>query len=35
MDDILYESKPKVKEIPKWAHVIQGKLVEGGFRGIE
>jgi hypothetical protein len=35
MDDILYESKPKVKEIPKWANVIRGKFIEGSFRGVE
>jgi hypothetical protein len=35
MDDILYESKPKVKEILKWANVVEGKGIKGSFRGAE
>jgi hypothetical protein len=35
MDDILYESKLKVNEIPKWANVIEGKFIIGSFRGAE
>jgi hypothetical protein len=29
MDDILYERKPKVKEIAEWANVIEGRCIEG------
>jgi hypothetical protein len=35
MDDILYERKLKVMEIAEWVTVIEGKCIEGDFRGVE
>jgi hypothetical protein len=29
MDDVIYGRKPKVKEILKWANVIEGKALKG------